>query len=90
MNEKKQILDDDQPVPVMPYSPSELWDLYCVSRHIWRRWFRKIKEDVGPRQGRYYNIQQVRIIFEKLDPPPTKAERESNAQKKILKTVRKS
>jgi len=58
-------------IQVKPYSLSELALLYGVSRPTMRKWLKPFAEEVGERIGNYYNIVQVKVIFEKLWFPYT-------------------
>ena len=72
MKNQDEVKNEDRNAPIKAYTAAELRDLYGVSRHTWGRWMRKHRDAVGPMDGRIYTNQQVRIIFEKLDPPPAK------------------
>ena len=56
-------------VTVKPYSCKEIAQLYGVSDKTLKKWLLPFTETVGPKQGRYYTIAQVRVIFEKLGEP---------------------
>ena len=51
------------------YAPFELAALYEVDRRTMNKWLKPFKEEIGPRQGLFYTIAQVRIIFNKLSIP---------------------
>lgn len=52
------------------YMTKELAMMYQVSPKVFRNWIKPHLEVIGERQGWYYNLMQVRIIFERLGPPP--------------------
>jgi hypothetical protein len=54
---------------VKAYSPSELADIYKVSNCTLNRWLKPHREAIGKRQGLYYTVKQIRIIFEILGLP---------------------
>jgi hypothetical protein len=56
-------------VPVKPYMPKELAKLYDVTPKTLRTWLQPHQDAIGKRNGRYYTILQVQIIFEKLGNP---------------------
>lgn len=56
-------------IEVKPYTISELADIYEVPLRTFRRWIQKIQHHIGERVGRFYNIKQVGIIFERLGLP---------------------
>lgn len=53
------------------YSPKQLSELYEVSAKTLKKWLQPILSDIGERQGRYYNITQVRRIIQHLGIPGT-------------------
>lgn len=55
--------------PIKPYLTKELADLYDVTPHTLRRWLRRLREKVGHPEGRTYNVNQVRTIFNELGRP---------------------
>ncbi len=54
---------------IKPYTPSELADVYGVSRKTLNTWLKPHREAVGKRESIYYTALQVKIIFEKLGLP---------------------
>lgn len=51
------------------YSLAELARLYEVCDRTFKKWIKPFAADIGERQGRYYTINQVRIILAKLGIP---------------------
>ena len=51
------------------YSTKELARFYGVCDKTLLKWMRPFTGDIGPKQGRYYTVAQVRVIFEKLGTP---------------------
>jgi hypothetical protein len=56
-------------VPLKVYSLSELARIYQVDWRTFKKWLRPFEKEIGEKQGRYYNIPQVKVIFEKLSLP---------------------
>lgn len=54
---------------IKPYTPSEIAELYGVSRKVMNRWLLPHWDSIGKRQGRYYTALQVKVIFEVLGLP---------------------
>ena len=54
-----------------PYTPKEFRDLYGVSYKTFRTWIKPFLEEIGKPIGKTYNVNQVRIIIEKLGFPET-------------------
>lgn len=56
-------------IHLKPYAPFEIAEIYEVDKRTLNKWLKPFKEDIGPRQGRFYTIAQVKKIFEKLCVP---------------------
>ena len=54
-----------------PYSKKELAEIYGISVKCLNNWTNKFKPEVGSICGRYYNVNQVKVIFAKLGLPGT-------------------
>lgn len=54
---------------VKPYTSKELRVLYGVSEKTFRKWLKPFAEEIGRRNGAYFSVRQVRVIFDKLDVP---------------------
>lgn len=54
---------------VKPYTLKEIASIYGVCDKTLKRWLKPFKEEIGERQGRFYNVTQVRLIFDKLGVP---------------------
>jgi hypothetical protein len=52
-----------------PYSKSELAVLYNRSVPTLTKMLKPYEDDIGKKIGRYYKVNQVAIIFKKLNPP---------------------
>lgn len=52
-----------------PYAPWEIADIYDVDRRTLNKWLEPFLIEIGPRQGRFYTIAQVKVIFTKLSIP---------------------
>jgi hypothetical protein len=55
--------------PLRAYTALELSKVYKVCKKTFMRWLKPFEEAIGVRLGRYYNINQVKIILEKLGTP---------------------
>lgn len=58
-------------IEIKPYTLQELANLYGVSKPTFRKWIKPFEKEIGKRNGHYYTIAQVRIIFDKLSLPST-------------------
>ena len=56
-------------VIIRPYTTKELVELYGVSIPTFIKWIKKFEDELGEKQGWFWNIKQVRLIFEKLGKP---------------------
>jgi hypothetical protein len=56
-------------IKIRPYKLQELADIYNVNRNTFRRWLKRFENELGEREGYFYSIPQVRIIFKKLCLP---------------------
>lgn len=72
-------------IQLKPYSVTELAKIYGVCNRTFKKWVNEIKE-VGPKNGRYYSIPQVKIIFQNLKIP-TNITTEIETQKAELDLV---
>ena len=54
---------------IKPYSVKEIAEVYGVCDKTLKKWIKPFSEQVGKKHGRYYNVSQVKIIFEKLGLP---------------------
>jgi len=52
-----------------PYSHKELSDCYGVCDKTLKKWLTPFAVQIGEKNGRYYTIAQVRVIFEKIGEP---------------------
>jgi hypothetical protein len=63
-------METSQPkFPMRVYSAQELSKIYNVCKKTFMRWIQPFTEVIGERRGRYYTINQVKIIVEKLGTP---------------------
>ena len=56
-------------ISLKPYSISELARIYGVDPRTLKKWLSPFQKELGNRQGRFYQIPQVKIIFDKLSLP---------------------
>jgi hypothetical protein len=62
-------MENDKRVRLRAYSMGELAGLYKVHRDTMRKWLIPFAAVIGERNGRFYSIIQVQIIFERLGWP---------------------
>ena len=53
-------------VPLKPCTLKELAQIYGVNKRTFLRWLKPLKKELGERNGNYYSIAQVKIIFSEL------------------------
>jgi hypothetical protein len=58
-------------IEIKPYMPNELARFYQVSHPTFNKWIKGIAEKLGKRNGQYFSVKQVEIIFEELGLPKT-------------------
>jgi transposase-like protein len=56
-------------IEIKHYSTKELAKFYGVCDKTLLKWMKPFANDIGQRQGRYFTVAQVKIIFEKLGEP---------------------
>lgn len=56
-------------IKLKPYSITELARIYGVDPRTLKKWLIPFEQEIGIKQGRFYQIPQVKIIFEKLSLP---------------------
>ncbi len=56
---------------IKPYTLKEIAEVYGVCDKTVKRWIEPFKDEIGQRRGRFYNVTQVKIIFERLGLPGT-------------------
>ena len=54
---------------IRPYSLADLARIYKINRKTFRKWLVPIKDRIGKRIGRYYNVNQIKVIIEHLGIP---------------------
>jgi hypothetical protein len=59
----------NQNIEMKHYSTKELARFYGVCDKTLLKWMKPFTTEIGPKQGRYYTVAQVKIIFEKLGKP---------------------
>lgn len=60
---------NDTQIKLKAYSITELARIYEVDPRTLKKWIKPFEEQIGEKQGRYYQIPQVKVIFKKLDLP---------------------
>lgn len=56
-------------IEIKPYSKKELAALYNIGVRSMDTWLKPFEEKIGKRNGWYYNVNQIRYIFDKLGLP---------------------
>jgi hypothetical protein len=56
-------------IELRPYNLKELAHLYKVDNRTFKKWVSLFKDKLGERQGNFYTIPQVKIIFQHLGLP---------------------
>jgi hypothetical protein len=58
-------------VDVRPYKNKELRIMYGMNENpkAWKRLLDRYKDEIGERQGQFYDVNQVKIIFNKCGVP---------------------
>ena len=56
-------------IKLKPYSMTELARIYGVDPRTLKKWLVPFENEIGIKQGRFYQIPQVKLIFDKLSLP---------------------
>lgn len=56
-------------IKLKPYSMTELARIYGVDPRTLKKWLVPFEKEIGIKQGRFYQIPQVKLIFDKLSLP---------------------
>lgn len=54
---------------IKPYSTKELSRIYGVCDKTLLKWMKPFTDEIGQKQGRFFTVAQVEIIFNKLGMP---------------------
>ena len=54
---------------IRPYSVKDLASIYGVCDKTLKKWVKPYATEVGEKNGRYYSVAQVKVIFDKLGVP---------------------
>ena len=54
---------------IRPYSVKDLASIYGVCDKTLKKWVKPFATEVGEKNGRYYSVAQVKVIFDKLGVP---------------------
>jgi len=54
---------------IKPYSKKELAAIYGMSPKCFSTWLKPFEQAIGEKRGKFYNVHQVNIIFDKLGIP---------------------
>jgi hypothetical protein len=63
------ILLHESAVAIRPYSIGELAQIYGVDYRTLKKWLKPLSRKLGKKRGRYYSIDQVCFIFQRLKIP---------------------
>jgi len=66
---KFEMMAEQEKIEIKPYSKQELASLYKIGVRSMTTWLQPFEKAIGKRHGRYYNMKQVRYIFDKLGLP---------------------
>lgn len=67
---------------IKPYTKKELAVIYGISPRSFCTWFKKLEPEVGKKVGKYFSVNQVRLIIDKLGLPGTIGESHPEPQPK--------
>lgn len=56
---------------IKPYTKKELAAIYGIGARSFSTWLNKLEGIVGRKEGKYYNVKQVRLIIDQLGLPGT-------------------
>ncbi|MCC7301111.1 MAG: hypothetical protein IT233_00570 [Bacteroidia bacterium] len=56
-------------IKLKPYSMTELARIYGVDPRTLKKWLVPFEKEIGIKQGRFFQIPQVKLIFDKLSLP---------------------
>jgi len=62
-------MEESDKIEIKSYSKQELANLYKIGVRSMTTWLQPFEKAIGKRHGRYYNLKQVRYIFDKLGLP---------------------
>ena len=54
---------------IRPYSIKDLSVIYGVCDRTFKKWIKPFNTAIGEKNGRYYSVAQVKVIFDKLGVP---------------------
>lgn len=56
-------------VELRGYPLTELSRLYKVSNRTFKKWVKPFEAEIGTKEGRFFNVRQVKIILARLGLP---------------------
>jgi hypothetical protein len=65
--------EENGTAPIKPYTVKQLAEFYSVSEKTFRTWLDDYTEELGVKKGHYYNVRQVKVIFENVGCPKVKS-----------------
>ena len=54
---------------IRPYSIKDLSVIYGVCDRTFKKWIKPFDAAIGEKNGRYFSVAQVKVIFDKLGVP---------------------
>lgn len=67
---------DKKDIPIKIYAPCELARIYGVDKKTLKKWLAPFVKLIGVRNGRFFSIKQVRLIFKCLGSPNPKKKKD--------------
>jgi hypothetical protein len=64
-----KLIASNSSIIIKPYTIIELARLYDVDRRTFKGWIAPFAKEIGEKNGRYFSIPQVKLIFKNLDFP---------------------
>jgi hypothetical protein len=61
--------NENNATDLRPYSVKEIASIYNVCDKTLKKWLKPHEPLIGVKQGRYFTVVQVKVIFEKLGLP---------------------
>lgn len=59
-------------IQIKPYMMKDFYRIYGITDKTFKKWIEPFENELGEKKGRYYNIHQVKMIFDKLGMPETR------------------
>lgn len=56
-------MSESNKIPMRPYTLSELSRFYGKDLRTFKKWIAPLEDELGEKDGRKFNVKQVKIIF---------------------------